>query len=173
MRMMNRIEAIPLDSMRLGMRWDWETFPEFLDSLDGQGLGVNVGALFPFSPLRGYVLGMLPSRQRTSVTEAELNRMKQLFHDAMKAGAFGFSADQNMEDRPEDGTWLPSHIASKEEFLGLAEVLSEFNVGHMGWTIGLGHSPEEREQQRDLIAQMVRISGRPLHVGLGTRGWTG
>ena len=53
MRMMNPIEAIPLESMRLGMRWDWVTFPEYLDSLDKQGLGVNVGALFPFSLLRG------------------------------------------------------------------------------------------------------------------------
>ena len=60
MRMMNRIEAIPLESMRLGMRWDWETFPEYMDSLDRQGLGVNVGCLVPFSPLRGYVLGMIP-----------------------------------------------------------------------------------------------------------------
>ena len=123
MRMMNRIEAIPLESMRLGMRWDWETFPEFLDSLDRQGLGINVGALFPFSPLRGYVLGMIPARQRTSVTEAELNRMKQLFHEGMEAGAFGFSADKSLEDRPEDGTFLPSHVASDEEFLALAEVL--------------------------------------------------
>ena len=48
MRMMNRIEAIPLESMRQGMRWDWETFPEYLDSLERQGLGVNVGALLPF-----------------------------------------------------------------------------------------------------------------------------
>ncbi len=50
MRMMNRIEAIPLESMRLGMRWDWETFPEYLDSLDRQGLGINVGALSPSLP---------------------------------------------------------------------------------------------------------------------------
>ena len=62
MRMMNRIEAIPLESMRQGMRWDWETFPEYMDSLDRQGLGVNVGCLVPFSPLRGYVLGMIPAR---------------------------------------------------------------------------------------------------------------
>ena len=73
MRMMNRIEAIPLRSMQLGMRWDWVTFPEYLDSLDRQGLGINVGALVPFSPVRGYVLGMIPSRQRTTVTDAELN----------------------------------------------------------------------------------------------------
>ena len=164
MRMMNRIEAIPLESMRQGMRWDWETFPEYMDSLDRQGLGVNVGALVPFSPLRGYVLGMMEARERTSVTEAELNQMKQILRDSMKAGAFGISADKNLEDRPEDGSWLPSHVASKEEFLGLARVMREFGVGQIGWTIGIS---DDRPEQRDMLAEMARISGRPLHVVLG------
>ena len=167
MQMMNRIEAIPLESMRLGLRWDWETFPEYLDSLDRQGLGVNVGALFPFSPLRGYVLGMKPARHRTSVTEAELNTMKQLFYEAMQAGAFGISADKNMEDRAEDGSLLPSHVASDEEYLGLAQVLAEFGVGHIGWTIGLGHTREDRQAQMKLLTEMLKISGRQLHVLLG------
>jgi N-acyl-D-aspartate/D-glutamate deacylase len=164
MRMMNRIEAIPLESMRKGMRWDWETFPEYMDSLERQGLGVNVGALVPFSPLRGYVLGMIPARQRTSVTAAELSQMKQILYEAMKAGAFGFSADKNLEDRPEDGSWLPSHVASKEEYLALAQVMSQFGVGHLGWTIGIS---DDRADQRAMLAEMVRISGRPLHVVLG------
>ena len=164
MRIMNRIEAIPLESMRQGMRWDWETFPEYLDSLDRQGLGVNVGALLPFSPLRGYVLGMIPARERTSVTDAELNQMKQITYEAMKAGAFGISADKNLEDRPEDGSWLPSHVASEEEFLALAEVMGQFGVGHIGWTIGIS---DDKPQQRAMLADMVRISGRPLHVVLG------
>ena len=165
MRMMNRIEAIPLESMRQGMRWDWETFPEYMDSLDRQGLGVNVGCLVPFSPLRGYVLGMIPARERTSVTEAELNQMKQILHEAMQAGAFGLSADKNLEDRPEDGSWLPSHVASKEEFLALSQVLSQFGVGHLGWTIGIS---DDQAGQRDMLAEMVRMSGRPLHVALGS-----
>ena len=164
MRMMNRIEAIPLESMRQGMRWDWETFPEYMDSLDRQGLGVNVGALVPFSPLRGYVLGMMPARERTSVTEAELNQMKQILYDSMKAGAFGISADKNLEDRPEDGGWLPSHVASKEEFLALAQVMGQFGVGQIGWTIGIS---DNRPEQRDMLAEMVKMSGRPLHVVLG------
>ena len=164
MRMMNRIEAIPLESMRQGMRWDWETFPEYLDSLDRQGLGVNVGALLPFSPLRGYVLGMIPARERTSVTEDELNQMKRIFHEAMQAGAFGISADKNLEDRPEDGSWLPSHVASEEEYLALAEVLGQYGVGHIGWTIGIS---DDRAAQREMLADMVRLSGRPLHVVLG------
>ena len=165
MRMMNRIEAIPLESMRQGMRWDWETFPEYMDSLDRQGLGVNVGCLVPFSPLRGYVLGMIPARERTSVTEAELNQMKQILHDSMKAGAFGLSADKNLEDRPEDGSWLPSHVASKEEFLALSQVMGQFGVGHLGWTIGIS---DDQAGQRAMLEEMVRMSGRPLHVALGS-----
>ena len=164
MRMMNRIEAIPLESMRQGMRWDWETFPQYMDSLERQGLGVNVGALVPFSPLRGYLLGMIPARERTFVTEAELARMKELFYEGMKAGAFGFSLDKNMEDRPEDGTFLPSHVASSEEFEALAQVLGEFGVGHMGLTLGFGLAADERREVRAMVERMMRVSGRPFHL---------
>ena len=168
MLLMNRVEAIPLKSMRLGMRWDWESFPEYLDSLDGQGLGLNVGVLFPFSPLRGYVLGMLPARERTSVTEAELNQMKQLFYEGMKAGAFGFSGNQSLEDRNEEGGPLPSHIASEEEWLGLSEVLSEFGVGCIGWSTDIG----EPEKSQELVGKLLRASGRPVHTG-GRQGVAG
>ena len=164
MRMMNRIEAIPLESMRLGLRWDWETFPEYLDSLDRHGLGVNVGALSPFSPLRSYVLGAIPARERTSVTETELNRMKQLFYEAMKAGAFGITSNMSYENRPEDGSLLPSHVASDEEYVGLAEVLGEFGVGHIGQSLGFGLTLEQRVGMQELLRQMMRISGRPVHV---------
>ena len=164
MAMMNRIEAIPMESMRLGMRWDWETFPEYLDSLQAQGLGVNVGALVPFSPLRGYVLGMIPARERTSVTDAELNEMKRLFYEGMKAGGFGFALDKNMEDRPEGGGFLPSQVASDEEFCALAEVLGQFKVGHMGGTLGLGYTDEERASVRGLLRRMMQLSGRPLQI---------
>ena len=167
MRMMNRIEAIPLESMRQGMRWDWETFPEYLDSLDGQGLGLNVGALFPFSPLRGYVLGMMPARERRSVTEAELNQMKQLFYEGMQAGAFGIAGNRSAEDHPEDGGYLPSHVASDEEWLGLAEVMSHFNVGHLGWDIGNVPVFNDRKEQHELLTRMLNASGRPLQLILG------
>ena len=164
MRMMNRIEAIPLESMRKGMRWDWVTFPEYMDSLERQGLGINIGAMFPFSPMRGYVLGMMESRERTSVTDTEQDQMKELFREAMQAGAFGFSFNKNMEDRPEDGSFLPSHVASDEEFHALAEVLSDFGVGHIGLTHGFGLSPEQRSAVRNLVTDLTRTGGRPFHV---------
>ena len=167
MRMMNRIEAIPLESMRLGMRWDWETFPEYLESLDRQGLGLNIGALFPFSPLRGYVMGMMEARTRKTVTATELNKMKRLFHEGMEAGAFGIAGDRSAEDHPEDGGYLPSHIASDEEWLGLMDVLGQFGVGHIGWDIGNVPMFGDRPQQHELLTRMMDISGRPLHLNLG------
>src|SRR6266849_4109405 len=57
MRRMERTESIPLSCMQAGMRWDWVTFPEYLDSLDRGGLGVNAASLVPYSPLRAFVLG--------------------------------------------------------------------------------------------------------------------
>ena len=167
MQMMNRIEAIPLESMRQGMRWDWVTFPEYLDRVDGQGLGINIGALFPFSPLRGYVLGMKEARERTSVTQEELNEMQRLFREGMRAGAFGIAGNSSAENHPEDGGYLPSHVASDEEWFAMAEVLSEFRVGHLGWDIGTISLFNDRAEQHVLLEKIMEISGRPLHVILG------
>src|SRR6266446_2091801 len=58
-----RIEAIPLSTMEQGLRWDWESFPQWMDSLAQHALGVNVGALVPFNPLRLYVMGLAEARE--------------------------------------------------------------------------------------------------------------
>jgi N-acyl-D-amino-acid deacylase len=163
MRMMNRIESIPYESMKRGMRWDWVTFPEYLNSLQRQGLGLNVASLFPYSPLRAYVLGAREARERTSVTDKELAQIKALFREGMAAGAFGFSADKDLIDRPEDGSFLPTHVASREEFLALAEVMREYGVGHIGWTIG---SEAQTSGGVDpLLAELARVSGRIVQWG--------
>src|SRR5581483_1236042 len=165
MEMMARIEAIPMESMRRGMRWDWVTFPEYLDSLSRQGLGLNVASLFPYSPLRAWVLGARAARERTSVTPEELDRLKAVFREGMRAGAFGFSADLSLEDRPGDGSFLPTQVASQEEYLALADVLAEFGVGHIGWTRGI---PDRMGENKDraFLEELVRRSGRPLQWGL-------
>jgi N-acyl-D-aspartate/D-glutamate deacylase len=121
----------------------------------------------PFSCLRGYVLGMKPARERTSVTKDELDEMKRLFREGMQAGAFGIAGNRSAEDHPEDGGYLPSHVASDEEWLALAEVLGEFDVGHLGWDIGEIPMFDDRPQQHTLLTKMMDISGRPLQLILG------
>ena len=55
---MTRTEAIPYESMRLGMDWDWETIPEYLDSLDRAPKGVNCIQYMPTASLMTYVMGL-------------------------------------------------------------------------------------------------------------------
>jgi N-acyl-D-amino-acid deacylase len=94
MSIMTRTEAIPIAAMEPGLRWDWETFPQYLDSLDRQGPGVNVASLLPYSPLRIYVLGPEAALEREQVTTRELEQLAALLREAMAAGAFGFSIDK-------------------------------------------------------------------------------
>ncbi len=165
MDMMCRIEAVPMESMRAGMRWDWVSFPEYLASLDRQGLGLNIASLVPYSPLRSYVMGVKESRERTQATAAEMAEIKRLFREGMAAGAFGFSADKSLEDRPGDGSYLPTQVAADEEFFALAEILREFGVGHIGWTRGI---PDRMGANRDreFLTRLMDLSGRPLQWGL-------
>ena len=155
-RMMSRIMSVPAESVVQWLRWDWESFPEYLDSLDRQGLGVNAASMVAISPLRAYVMGMEESRTREKMNEAELERLKAVFREAMAAGAFGFSNHRNVEDRHEDGGWLPSHMSSWEEHRVLAEIIGEFGVGGVYWTRG------EEEGDGEFLRELCRISGRPL-----------
>jgi N-acyl-D-aspartate/D-glutamate deacylase len=193
MRLLTRIEAIPLETMQLGLRWDWETFPEWLDSIDSHPLGLNVGALVPFNPLRLYVMGIEEARDRVNATDKEINEMKAIVHGAMKAGAFGWSSMKTLLNRPDDGRFIPSQVAGNEEYLALAEVLSEFGIGHIGWTRGAAERPlpagevdllggarmqapggiqmdpvegDARGKGReDFLIEMCLASGRPLQWG--------
>jgi len=160
MRRMERTESIPLSCMQHGMRWDWETFPEFLDSLDRGGLGVNAASLVPYSPLRAYVLGNEAARDpKYTVTEEQLQQMKNILREGLQAGGFGFSATWSMANRDYDGGYLPTHVAPREEFLEMAKVMREFNRGAIEWTMGralqkLGH---------EFLIELAQTSGRPVN----------
>ncbi len=158
MRRMTRVEAIPYEAMKLGMRWDWVTQAEFLNSFERAGIGVNVASYIPHSAIRAYVLGDEDNKRR-DLTPDELEQMKELVRDGYRAGALGISTDQNLIDRDYDGGMLPSTIASNEELEALVSVAREFNVGSMEITPANMHIGETE------IAQLKRlsvVSGRPV-----------
>ena len=160
MRRMERTETIPLSCMQAGMRWDWITFPEFLDSLDRGGLGVNAASLVPYSPLRAWVLGNEAARDPNYKTKPEqVEEIKRLLREGLQAGGFGFSASFSMANRDYDGGYLPTQVAPREEFLEMARVMREFNRGSIEWTMGnalqgLG---------LDFLLELSKTSGRPVN----------
>ena len=160
MRRMERTESIPLSCMQAGMRWDWVTFPEFLDSLDRGGLGVNAASLVPYSPLRAWVLGNDAARDPKYKTKPEqVEQIKHLLREGLQAGGFGFSASFSMANRDYDGGYLPTHVAPREEFLEMASVMREFNRGSIEWT--MGHALQGLGM--DFLLELAKTSGRPVN----------
>jgi len=87
---MTRTEAIPYESMKQGMTWDWETIPEYLDSLDRAPKGINCIQYMPTASLMTYVMGLEAAKTRPA-TDAERAEMARLLNEGMDAGLCGFS----------------------------------------------------------------------------------
>jgi N-acyl-D-aspartate/D-glutamate deacylase len=133
---MERTETIPLPIMQASMRWDWETFPEFLDSLERNKVGVNTASLVPYSPLRAWVMGNEAARDPDyTASSDQVAQIKQVLREALQAGGFGFSGSFSMSNRDYDGGYLPTQVAPREELLEMATVMREFNRGSIEWTV--------------------------------------
>lgn len=159
---MSRNEAVPLATMKAGMPWDWETFPEFLDSIERTPKGVNVMSYVPLSPLILYVMGMEAAKTRPA-TEDERERMRALFIESLDAGACGFSVQytgtENVQ-RDYDGTPMVTDIMAHRDLLMFAEVLRQRGEGFIQFAGSLDHAIELGE-----------VSGRPVvwnSLGAGT-----
>lgn len=155
---MTRVEAIPYESMKLGMRWDWVSQGEYLSSLERHGIGVNVAAYIPHSAIRAYVLGE-EDNKRVDLTTDQLEQMKELVRDGYRAGALGLSTDQNLVDRDFDGGMLPSTIATQAEIEALVSVGREFGVGSVEITPASMHLGDE---EIALLKRLGEVSGRPV-----------
>ena len=91
LRMMTRTEQIPFETMveGMGLDWDWQSLPEWMDHLDRVPKGVNVLSYVPLNPLLVHVMGLEGAKAGRQATVTELEEMKRLIHEAMDAGMMG------------------------------------------------------------------------------------
>ncbi len=133
---LEKVEGMSLDALQegLGDAWPFETFPQYLDTVEKRGSAINVAALFGHTPLRLYVMGE-ESTERAS-TPDELAAMKKLMREAMEAGAIGFGTSVSVSHNGYAGKPVPSRQATPEEMDGLVSVMGEMKRGLMQITIG-------------------------------------
>jgi N-acyl-D-amino-acid deacylase len=154
-----RVEAISLPALRAGVQWGWTTFPQYLDKLRGN-LGVNVAALMGHCALRQFVMGN--AAMERAATPAEIYQMKEILKAGVRAGAMGFSTNQNPVHMFADGTPIQSRFATDEEIIELACALGEINQGAVQISRGsLGVSVPMRETVQ-LFDEISSRSGRPV-----------
>ena len=147
-------EAIPLDAIRNGVNFTWESIAEYLDAL-GRNRGINVGALVGHSGVRRYVMGEAAS-ERAEATPDEIEAMKRLVREGMLAGALGFSTTPKDRDDP-------AGVAAEEERYILGNVLGELGSGLFQVS---GGSPEGVYASHRTAKELSRRTGRPAIYNL-------
>ncbi len=157
---MTRTEAIPYDAMKEGMEWDWETIPEYLDSLDRSDKGVNCIQYMPTASLMTYVMGLEAAKNRPA-TVAERQEMQRLLNEGMDAGLCGFSIQRLGPDSTQadyDGSPMVTDIMSDEDILSLAEVLRARDEGFIQITQSTGMIKEDLA----FLEKLANVAQRPI-----------
>ena len=157
---MTRTEAIPFASMKAGMKWDWESIPQYLDSLDRAPKGVNCIQYMPTASLMTYVMGLEAAKSRPA-TEAERAEMKRLLQEGMDAGLCGFSIQRlghNSTQADFDGSPMVTDTMIDEDILALAEVLHERDDGFIQITQATGHIKADLA----FLEKLAAVAQRPV-----------
>ena len=155
MRNLTQVEGMSLEVLRRGIRWEFETIPQYLDLLEHQGCAVNIAVFAGHSALRTYVMGSEATRR--AATGAEIESMKRLLVEAMRAGAIGFSTSTSPAHNGEAGLPMPSRLAEDEELRALVVSLKEVGRGVFMLTKG-GHT------RVGFLEELAAESTRPVVV---------
>jgi len=122
LRMLEHVEGMPLESLRAGVRWSWETVPEYVAMLRAAPLGPNVGVLAGHSALRVFVMG--EAAYDRAATDDEIARMQAIVREAMAGGALGFATSCSAGHVGEGGRPVPSRLATRVELRALAGAMA-------------------------------------------------
>jgi N-acyl-D-aspartate/D-glutamate deacylase len=158
--LMEGVEDIPGTALAEGLRWGWESFPEYLDVLARMPRAIDVGAQLPHGALRGYVMGERGADHRERPSRAQIEEMGRLAREALEAGAFGFSTSRTVVHRSRDGEPTPSLSADREELVGIARGLGAARRGVLQAVADFF----DLEAEFGVLRAMAEESGRPLSV---------
>lgn len=160
--LMEGVEDIPGTALAEGIRWEWESFPEYLDAIERTPLAIDVGAQVPHGALRAYVMGDRGADHTVVPTPDEIAEMGGLAREAIEAGALGFTSSRTRNHRTKDGEPTPSLTATPEEMLGIAKAVGESGQGVFEIVADFA----DLEQEFAMLRRMVEISGRPMSISV-------
>lgn len=164
-RNLERAEDIARESMLEGIEWQWETFPQFLDVIDGLPKGINYAGYIGHSALRTYVMGERAFTEAAS--EDDLRRMCAAVQDAVRAGAIGFSTSRTHNHITADERPVASRVAAWPEVRAIVNAMGETGAGIFeiaGETPG--RNPERIREYFDRLKSLAVESGVPLTFGM-------
>ena len=159
--LMEGVEDIPGTALHEGINWQWESFPEYLDTLEDKPLAIDVGTQVPHGAVRAYVMGQR-GIDREEASQEEIEQMSQIVKEAIEAGAFGFSTSRTEKHKDSSGALTPSITAHKNELVSIAKSLGEIKSGVLQ---GISDF-YDFETEFNIFKEMSESSGRPISLSL-------
>ena len=159
--LMEAVEDIPGAALAEGIKWDWETFPEYMDALDRKPRVLDIATQAPHGAIRAYVMGERGARNEMANAE-DIAEMAKITREAVQAGALGFSTSRTQLHRAKDGEAMPGTFAGADEMIGIGEALGE--AGH-----GVFEMASDMTMPEDEFAWMKAFAaktGLPVTFGL-------
>lgn len=167
-RNLERAEDISPAAMEAGIKWSWETFPEYLDTVDRLPKGINYAAYLGHSALRTYVMGERAFSEEA--TPDDLDRMQRQVRDAIRAGAVGFTTSRTKNHQTPEGNPVASRLATWEEVRRLVGVMGEMNAGI--FEIAGEDTLNDPERLHDYLGRLRQLAvdtGVPITFGTFSR----
>jgi N-acyl-D-amino-acid deacylase len=161
-RCLTAVEDIPLDAMLAGIDWTWETFPEYLATVERLPKALNYGAYIGHSALRMYVMGQRALSE--AATDDDVRRMAAAVREAILAGAMGFSTSRSGTHETPEHSPVASRIAQWSEIDALVRVMSELDAGIFQIGPDVSSGPIQRAFL-DRLLEVALVSGRPVMFG--------
>ena len=156
-RMLARVEGMPLESLVASVPYDWRTFGEYLDRIDGT-TAVNAGFLVGHSAIRRCVMG--DDAVGKPASEEQITAMRAMLDESLAAGGLGFSSSWARTHNDADGDPVPSRAATKEELIALCETTGQHEGTTLEFIPSVGGFEDEHLQ---LMSDMSKAANRPLN----------
>jgi N-acyl-D-aspartate/D-glutamate deacylase len=165
--LMEGVEDIPGTALHEGIRWEWETFPQYLEALDRRRFAMDVAAQVPHGAVRAYVMGERGAHNEPA-SSGDIAAMATLVKEGIAAGALGFSTSRTIAHRAITGEPVPGTFAAEDELFGIGRVLGELRTGVFE-VAGAGAAGEDLaapERELDWMRRLSREIGRPVTFAL-------
>jgi len=159
--LMEGVEDIPHPVLAEGLKWNWESFGDFLNAMEDVPHDIDFAAQLPHGALRVYVMGERGAKQEPA-TDQDIFRMAALAREAMRDGALGFSTSRTLNHKTADGNNTPSYGAAEKELVGIAMGLKQAGMGVLQVVTDFPGG----EAEFNVLRRMAEASGRPLSVSL-------
>lgn len=160
-QLMEGVEDIPFPVLAEGLPWQWESFADYLDFLTPRRFDIDLAAQVPHAAMRVYVMGERGAN-REEASDDDIAQMAEIAHDAVMAGALGFSTSRTLNHRSADGSPTPTLTASEKELQGIAAGLKKAGRG----TLQFVSDFDDMHAEMAMLRRLVETSGRPLSVSI-------